>query len=226
MCFIFSLTYPLLNRHGFLIDLRKVLEHLMEDHYNWPSVNLILAANMFAIAALLLERCLDKGTLSPSAGHCLHLGNLGLLTLFPAVIILYDTSISTGGAYFSLWTYTVLGLKLYSYQETNSWYRQGSVPSPGTDKCVLHETKKHIEHLPIKDLYYFLLAPTLCYQRNFPFTPRVRINVLCKTLIEMVVLTQIIVGVVQQVICFNFWVWYSIILLFASLSFYLELILK
>ncbi|XP_038872802.1 diacylglycerol O-acyltransferase 1-like [Salvelinus namaycush] len=85
-------------QHGFLIDLRKVLEHLMEDNYNWPSVNLILAANMFAIAALLLERCLDK-------------------------------------------------------EQTN--------------------------------LYYFLLAPTLCYQRDFPFTPRVRINVLCKTLIEM-----------------------------------------
>ncbi|CAB1313938.1 unnamed protein product, partial [Coregonus sp. 'balchen'] len=32
----------------------------MKDNYNWPSVNLILAANMFAIATLLLERCLDK----------------------------------------------------------------------------------------------------------------------------------------------------------------------
>lgn len=33
---------PLTNRHGFLIDLRKVLEHLMENNYNWPSVYMIL----------------------------------------------------------------------------------------------------------------------------------------------------------------------------------------
>lgn len=37
MCFFFFFfLWPLLNRHGFLIDLRKVLEHLMEDNYDWP----------------------------------------------------------------------------------------------------------------------------------------------------------------------------------------------
>lgn len=36
------------------------------------------------------------------------------------------------------------------------------------------------------DLYYFLLAPTLCYQRDFPCTPKVRINKLLHRLLEMV----------------------------------------
>ncbi|XP_067091229.1 diacylglycerol O-acyltransferase 1-like [Osmerus mordax] len=165
-------------QHGFLIDLRKVLEHLMQDNYNWPSVNLILAANMFAITALLLERRLQKGGLSSSTGHWLHLANLGLLALFPSLVILYDSSISTGGAFFSLWSYITLGLKLYSYQETNRWYRQ--------------------EHVICSDLYYFLLAPTLCYQREFPSTPGVRINILLHRLMEMVLLAQIMVGIVQQ----------------------------
>ena len=39
-----------------------------------------------------------------------------------------------GGAFFTLWSYTVLGLKLYSYQETNRWYRQGNV----LNTCSLH----------------------------------------------------------------------------------------
>ena len=39
-----------------------------------------------------------------------------------------------GGAFFTLWSYTVLGLKLYSYQETNRWYRQGNV----FNTCILH----------------------------------------------------------------------------------------
>lgn len=36
------------------------------------------------------------------------------------------------------------------------------------------------------DLYYFLLAPTLCYQRDFPCTSKVRINKLLHRLLEMV----------------------------------------
>ncbi|KAG7249693.1 hypothetical protein CRUP_032088 [Coryphaenoides rupestris] len=77
-----------------------------------------------------------------------------------------------GGAFFTLWSYIVLGLKLYSYQETNRWYRQ--------------------------DLYYFLVAPTLCYQRDFPRSPKIRISKLLLRLLEMVILIQIMVGIVQQ----------------------------
>ncbi|CAB1323314.1 unnamed protein product [Coregonus sp. 'balchen'] len=188
-------------QHGFLIDLRKVLEHLMEDNYNWPSVNMILAANIFAIAALLLERCLDKGERISHSGPTPFLVSSFILTKKPTIGIvrglfhlqlplvdflqlsLIVIAADAEDNYFAVWISGVVNI---------------CICFPGTDKCVLHETKEHIEHLTIKDLYYFLLAPTLCYQRDFPFTPRVRINVLCKTMIEMVVLTQIIVGIVQQ----------------------------
>ncbi|XP_036961812.1 diacylglycerol O-acyltransferase 1-like isoform X2 [Acanthopagrus latus] len=123
-------------QYGFLIDVKKVLEHLIEDNCNWPSVNLLL-----------------------------------------------------GGAFFSLWFYTALGMKLYSYQETNHWYRQAHLTDAETDNN---------EHLTFKDLYYFLLAPTLCYQRDFPCTPKVRINKLLHRLLEMVIVIQIMVGIVQQ----------------------------
>ncbi|KAM8752007.1 diacylglycerol O-acyltransferase 1-like isoform 1-T1 [Acanthopagrus schlegelii] len=176
-------------QYGFLIDVKKVLEHLIEDNCNWPSVNLLLAANMFAITALLLERSQEKGMLSPTNTHRLHLTNLGLLLLFPVAVIVNEPTISTGGAFFSLWFYTALGMKLYSYQETNHWYRQARLTDAETDNN---------EHLTFKDLYYFLLAPTLCYQRDFPCTPKVRINKLLHRLLEMVIVIQIMVGIVQQ----------------------------
>ncbi|KAM7414063.1 hypothetical protein PAMA_019061 [Pampus argenteus] len=186
-------------QHGFLIDVKKVLEHLsLENNCSWPSVNLILAANMFALIALLLEGCQEKGMLSPTSGHYLHLGNLGLLLLFPAAVIVHDTTISTGGAFFSLWFYTVLGMKLYSYQEANRWYRQAHSADAETDKNVSATKKFHNEHLTFQDLYYFLLVPTLCYQRDFPCTPKVRINKLLHRLLEMVIVIQIMVGIVQQ----------------------------
>ncbi|KAI3371719.1 hypothetical protein L3Q82_024282 [Scortum barcoo] len=182
-------------QHGFLIDVKKVLEHLIADNCNWPSVNLILAANMFAITALLLERFQEKGTLSPTKAHRLHLTNLGLLLLFPAAVIAHEPTISTGGAFFSLWFYTALGMKLYSYQETNRWYRQAHLTNAETD---MKDSKAHNEHLTFQDLYYFLFAPTLCYQRDFPCTPKVRINKLLHRLLEMVIVIQIMVGIVQQ----------------------------
>ncbi|KAM9754274.1 diacylglycerol O-acyltransferase 1-like isoform 1-T5 [Menidia menidia] len=180
-------------QHGFLIDGKKVLGHLIEDNCNWPSVNLILAANVFALTALYLEKSQEKGALSLSVGRGLHRINLGLVVLFPAAVIVHEPKISTGGAFFFLWFYAILGFKLYSYQETNRWYRLAHSEKDG---CVAHEG--HNEHLTLRDLYYFLLAPTLCYQRSFPQTRKVRINNLLHRLLEMVVVIQIMVGIVQQ----------------------------
>ncbi|XP_062419148.1 diacylglycerol O-acyltransferase 1-like [Pungitius pungitius] len=185
-------------QHGFLIDVKKVLEHLIEDNCNWPSVNLIVAANIFAITALLIERSQGKGMLTPTIAHRLHLTNLGVLLLFPAAVIVHENTISTGGAFFSLWFYTALGMKLYSYQETNHWYRQAQ--STHAERCqdVSVPEKAPDEQLTFRDLYYFLFAPTLCYQRDFPCAPEVRINKLLHRLLEMVIVIQILVGIVQQ----------------------------
>ncbi|XP_075875410.1 diacylglycerol O-acyltransferase 1-like [Nelusetta ayraudi] len=183
-------------QHGFLVDVKKVLEHLTED-CNWPSINLLLAANIFAIAALLLERCQEKGLLSSANVHRLHLTNLALLLLFPAAVILRcQPAISTGGAFLSLWFYAALGMKLYSYQETNRWYRNAHVSD--AEEASSAAEKSNEEHLTFRDLYYFLLAPTLCYQRDFPCTSKVRINKLLHRLLEMVIVIQIMVAIVQQ----------------------------
>lgn len=39
---------------------------------------------------------------------------------------------------------------------------------------------------PVPDLYYFLFAPTLCYELNFPRSPRIRKRFLLRRLLEMV----------------------------------------
>ncbi|XP_047237539.1 diacylglycerol O-acyltransferase 1-like isoform X2 [Girardinichthys multiradiatus] len=146
-------------QHGFLIDVRKILGHLIEDSFNWPSVNLILAANLFVLVGFYLEKSLERGVLSSTHGHCLHMINLGFLLLCPAVVIACEPKISA---------------------EKDL---DGSVGQT---------------NLTLGDLYYFLFAPTLCYQRDFPFTPKISINKLFHRLLEMVVVIQIMVGIVQQ----------------------------
>lgn len=42
-----------------------------------------------------------------------------------------------GGAFLSLWFYAALGMKLYSYQETNHWYRNAHVSDAGISQLWL-----------------------------------------------------------------------------------------
>jgi diacylglycerol O-acyltransferase-1 len=42
------------------------------------------------------------------------------------------------------------------------------------------------ENLTLSDLYYFMFAPTLCYELNFPRSERIRKRFLIKRLLEMV----------------------------------------
>ncbi|MBN3298204.1 DGAT1 acyltransferase, partial [Amia calva] len=175
-------------QHGFLVDLRKVIQHLVEDNYNWPSVYLILAANVFVVAALLLEKWQEKGFISPRVGRVLEVGNLLVLMGFPAAVILHkSTSITVGGSMLSLCVYTIIALKMYSYHDVNSWYRQGHLSnSAGMKKETKQERREYQDQLTLKDLYYFLLAPTLCYQLDFPRNETIRKNFLFQRLMEMV----------------------------------------
>lgn len=54
------------------------------------------------------------------------------------------------------------------------------------------------ENLSYKDLLYFLCAPTLCYELNFPRTSRVRKHFLLKRLLELVIGLNVVMSLFQQ----------------------------
>lgn len=53
-------------------------------------------------------------------------------------------------------------------------------------------------NLTIKDLLYFLFAPTLCYELNFPQTTRIRKRFLLKRILEVVIGFNVVLGLFQQ----------------------------
>ncbi|KAF6269671.1 diacylglycerol O-acyltransferase 1 [Rhinolophus ferrumequinum] len=59
-------------------------------------------------------------------------------------------------------------------------------------------TVSYPDNLTYRDLYYFLFAPTLCYELNFPRSPRIRKRFLLRRLLEMLFFTQLQVGLIQQ----------------------------
>ncbi|XP_011137917.1 diacylglycerol O-acyltransferase 1 [Harpegnathos saltator] len=54
------------------------------------------------------------------------------------------------------------------------------------------------DNLNFADLYYFIFAPTLCYELNFPRTQRTRKRFLIKRIVEVVVGLQVVMALFQQ----------------------------
>lgn len=59
-------------------------------------------------------------------------------------------------------------------------------------------------NLNLKDLYYFIFAPTLCYELNFPRSDRIRKRFLMKRFLELVILVISIVQLTNSLFCSYF----------------------
>ncbi|XP_077927983.1 diacylglycerol O-acyltransferase 1 isoform X4 [Halichoerus grypus] len=112
------------------------------------------------------------------------------------------------GSVLALTAYTILFLKLVSYRDVNLWCRERRAKAKAKAKAAsaskkanggaAQHTVSYPHNLTYRDLYYFLLAPTLCYELNFPRSPRIRKRFLLRRLLEMLFLTQLQVGLIQQ----------------------------
>lgn len=120
--------------------------------------------------------------------------------------------------------YSILFMKLWSYVHVNIWCRSSQQQSKtsisgkrresfSTDRSHDHNgnqipngVKDHPitplvqypDNLSLRDLFYFLLAPTLCYELNFPRTSRIRKRFLIKRILEVVVGINIVMALFQQ----------------------------
>ncbi|KAM6125770.1 LOW QUALITY PROTEIN: diacylglycerol O-acyltransferase 1 [Pterocles gutturalis] len=193
-----------LIKYGILVDPIQVVSLFLKDPYSWPSPCLLIAANIFVLVALALERRLAAGTLSEGVGAALHALNLVAVLCFPAATVLVVTSITPVGAVFALGIYTIIFLKLFSFRDVNKWCRERKVtppPPPDTAKKangdVGTSSVTYPANLTYRDLYYFLFAPTLCYELNFPRSPRIRKRFLLRRLFDLFFI-QLLVGLIQQ----------------------------
>ncbi|TFJ99054.1 G protein-regulated inducer of neurite outgrowth 3 [Platysternon megacephalum] len=185
-----------LIKYGILVDPIQVVSLFLKDPYSWPSLCLVIVANVFALAALHTERRLAAGSISENVGSVVHAFNLLTILCFPALVVLMVSSVTPVGAVFALSIYTILFLKLFSFRDVNKWCRaRGRAkaarvrPASGPKKAngeVVQSGVCYPANLTYKDMYYFLFAPTLCYELNFPRSPRIRKRFLLRRLFEMV----------------------------------------
>ncbi|MBN3303472.1 DGAT1 acyltransferase, partial [Amia calva] len=200
-----------LIKYGILVDPIQVVSLFLKDPYSWPALCLVIVSNVFIFAALYTERRLSVGTFSESVGSFIHFVSLSTILCFPVAVVLMVNSMTPVGAVFALSVYTILFLKLYSYKDVNKWCREirqakartlaRSQSCPTVQKSNGSAVQAHVSYpgnLTHRDLYYFLFAPTLCYELNFPRSPRIRKRFLLRRLFEMLFFIQLLVGLIQQ----------------------------
>lgn len=193
----------------------------------YPSLLLICYSTVPVALCLLIEKGLSVDIIAHGPGMVFHVINLVVMVLMPMVVIhVKDSGFSLVGAMYVCMLYATLFLKLWSYIQVNMWCRlssrkkttqgrmrrqlsynnlQSSKQNASDVSDFEHEMNDHgntlvqyPDNLSFADLYYYILAPTLCYELNFPRTQRIRKRFLIKRILEVVVGCQVVMSLFQQ----------------------------
>uniref|UniRef100_A0AAY4D987 O-acyltransferase n=1 Tax=Denticeps clupeoides TaxID=299321 RepID=A0AAY4D987_9TELE len=168
-----------LIKYGILVDPIQVISLFLKDPYSWPAPCLVIGKFFFFFFL--------PGTISEATGTFLYFINLSVILCFPAATVLTVTSMTSVGGVFALGVYTIVFLKLYSYMDVNRWCREirKAKARPSVSRAngaAAHALVTYPGNLTHRDMYYFMFAPTLCYELNFPRSSRIRKRFLLRRL--------------------------------------------
>ncbi|KAM3964685.1 diacylglycerol O-acyltransferase isoform 2-T2 [Aphomia sociella] len=190
------------------------------QNHQYPSVVLLIFSVVPPVMSLLFEKGVAVGILSESVGVTLQVSNILFVISLPIIVLYFKgNDFSFVGITTVCFVYLILFLKLWSYSQTNHWCRSAykgkssksklrrqslsapnwkSVEDEKSDAAAAAGLVKYPDNLKLKDLFYFLLAPTLCYELNFPRTARIRKRFLIKRLLEVFFGTHLVLALLQQ----------------------------
>ena len=220
----FRLVLENILKYGLLVEFDWPLRFL-KDPTNWPSVRpnpsffacervsisvflqalLIVLINIFILFQYWLERRLSQMSMKKTFVSKSHLIlfqclNLSCILIFPALYINYRQP-NPAGAFIAVCLYSIVFLKLVSYSHINYRYRdelsekkndQANASTPSKGPVV------YPENLTLNNIYYFIFAPTLCYELNFPRSPRIRKTFLCRRFGEILGISSLQYCLSQQ----------------------------
>ena len=92
-------------------------------------------------------------------------------------------------------------MKLVSYFQVNRHYRQKNRledPLQKKEHALEKNALNYPKNLNFKNLFYFMAAPTLCYDLNFPRSQRIRKSFLIRRSCEIVFLSSLLLFLLQQ----------------------------
>uniref|UniRef100_A0A8R1DQ72 O-acyltransferase n=1 Tax=Caenorhabditis japonica TaxID=281687 RepID=A0A8R1DQ72_CAEJA len=209
-------------KYGILITPLQWLATFVEDYSftSWPNLGLILGSNLQILTVFGVEKILERGWVGNAFAAVFYpLMVITHLTI-PVVVTLKHTSKNPLWSVAMMSIYVIESLKFISYGHVNYWARDArrkisEIKSQVTELArktsdpkqfwdlkedlSMHQmASAYPSNLTIFNIYYFMAAPTLCYEFKFPRTPRIRKRFLIKRIVELIFLSFLIAALVQQ----------------------------
>ncbi|CAD6193928.1 unnamed protein product [Caenorhabditis auriculariae] len=211
-------------KYGILISPLQWISLLFKDisFWNWPNLALLIASNVTIITIFFSELIISYGWLGNRFAGVFYTFLIATHLSVPAIFTLLAPAQNPIFAVAAMSIFVIEALKMVSYVHVNYWARcaheemaqakqkHKHLPGGEDGKCTaLHPDLKdelslyemarlYPSTLTLSNLYYFMLAPTLCYELKFPRTHRIRKHFLLKRIVEVVFLGFLIAALIQQ----------------------------
>ncbi|XP_076945713.1 diacylglycerol O-acyltransferase 1-like [Bidens hawaiensis] len=165
---------------------------------DWPLLMCCLSLPIFPLAAYTVEKFAWTKRLSDSVVITLHIIITTIAILYPVYMILrFDSAVLSG---VTLMFACVNWLKLVSFVHANYDMR---LLVNSIDKEKVKSASSSIEYfydVNFNSLAYFMVAPTLCYQRNYPRTACIRKGWVIRQTIKFIIFTGVMGFIIEQYI--------------------------
>jgi diacylglycerol O-acyltransferase-1 len=206
------------HKYGILVKLPDI--DVTSNEWKWATLCLLLMP-IHLVAAVKIEleanQLVQKGMADHPKIRIWHILNIALTAGIPTLIVwfLIDSPVAgSAGLFFP----TILSLKLVSYALVNHDLRQEAVdcldknngettPSTAATPTDAHHPDEipfdpnavlYPDNLTLNNIFYFWLAPTLCYQTSYPRTKRFRKTYFAKRVIECCMSLMVMYFLVEQ----------------------------
>lgn len=181
------MKYGLLIRAGFWFSSKSLRD--------WPLLMCCLTLPVFPLTSFLVEKLAKQRRIDDPVVVLYHTLIAAASILYPVFVILRCDSAVLSGVTLMLFACT-LWLKLVSYAHTNYDMRaiaKASMEEDGTNVQLPYDVN-------LKDLVYFMVAPTLCYQTSYPKAACIRKGRLAQQLLKLVIFTGLMGFIIEQYI--------------------------
>ncbi|KAL2608149.1 hypothetical protein R1flu_026722 [Riccia fluitans] len=185
------MKYGLLIQTGFWFSSKSLKD--------WPLLMCGLSLSLLPLSALMLEKLAACYEIPDRIMFLLHSIISNVAILYPSYIIhRFNSSLLSG--FILIMVSIVTWMKLISYAHTNSDARALARKGEKVEKANDASTLDYPDNISIKDISYFMIAPTLCYQLGYPQKKTIRKGWILRQTLKLLVFTGLMGFIVEQYI--------------------------
>ncbi|XWS72200.1 hypothetical protein CRYUN_Cryun02cG0019800 [Craigia yunnanensis] len=178
------MKYGWLIRSGFWFSSRSLSD--------WPLFMCCLTLPIFPLAAFVVEKLVQQNYISEPVVVFVQVIISTTAVLYPVIVILRCDSAFLSGVALMLFA-CIVWLKLVSYAHTNNDMR-------ALAKSAEKGNADQFYDVSFGCLVYFMVAPTLCYQKSYPRTPAVRKSWVVCQFIKFIIFSGLMGFIIEQYI--------------------------